>query len=467
MTRRITLAVGCILLFQASVAHAETWALQGTLLTPDSIVDNGVLIVENEKIVDLGKDVALPPSAKKVPISGIILPGFIDLHNHLTWNVFPRWRPVRKFSNRYEWQEVPEYDRLLRTPQGRLVADGLGCDADLFAEVKAIAGGATSVIGSFGRANAPDGNKCIDGLARNLDLRPDFPPYPPGSVACSGDSSGFPPGALGVVVNEVFPLEAPHERLAYYECELKNGRLRSVIVHLAEGSSTDASAHREFRMLKAHNLLTNGLIIIHGTALTLPDFHEMAAANVNAGLIWSPRSNDELYGGTANIPAALQAGVTIALAPDWSPTGSAGMLQELNYAAAKYPFYMKPEQLVAMATSTPAKLARIDDKVGKLAKGLYADLLVIRPRGNSPYEAITTATPADIRLVMIGGRPVYGDYDVLDKMVAVQSLSQLTVCGTSKAINFDGVASTWDDIRTRLEAALHRYGTALSSIECD
>jgi cytosine/adenosine deaminase-related metal-dependent hydrolase len=455
------IAATCSLLLWPVVGQADTWLLRGTLLTPEVAVENGTLLVDGQTIADLGAGLAVPAGAKSIPLNGIVLPAFIDLHNHLTWNVFPRWRPARGFSNRYEWQDLPEYDRMLRTPQGRMIADGLGCKADIFAEVKAVAGGAASVVGSFARAT--DGNKCIDGLARNLDFKPGFPSYPAGSP-CSGDSSGFPPDAPGVVVNEIFPLEVPNDRFSFYLCELKNGRLRSVLIHLAEGRSNDASARREFRMLRAQNFLVEGLVIIHGAALTPPEFQEMHTKKV--GLVWSPRSNDELYGGTANIPAATQAGVTIAIAPDWSPTGSAGMLQEINYAASKYPF-VKPQQLVAMATSIPAKLARVDDKIGKLAKGLYADILVIKPRGASPYEAVVTATPADVQLVMIGGEPVYGDYDVLDKLVPASSLVQITVCGAVKGINFKNITESWTDIREKLEASLRRYGSTLSDIECN
>lgn len=460
--RFLVFLASCSLLLQSGTVEAETWALRGTLLTPDAVIEDGTVVVQDQIIGEVGKTVSVPGDAKLIPVNGIVLPAFIDLHNHLTWNVFPRWRPARSFGNRYEWQDLPEYDRVLRTPQSRIVADGLGCHADLFAEVKALAGGAASVVGSFGRASAPDGNKCIEGLVRNLDLRPSFPPYPAGPTACQGDASGFPVSALGVVVNEIFPLEVPPDRFSFYLCELKNGRLRSVLIHLAEGR--DSSAHREFRMLRAQNVLVEGLVIIHGAALTLPDFQEMQAKKV--GLIWSPRSNDELYGGTANIPAATQAGVTIAIAPDWSPTGSAGMLQELNYAATRYP-YVKADQLVAMGTSIPAKLARVDDRIGRLAKGLYADLLVIKPRGTSPYEAVVTATAAAVQLVMVGGEPIYGDYDVLEKIVPAANLVQLTVCGVSKGVNFKNISESWDDIRTKLEAALRQYGSTLSSIECD
>ena len=71
-------------------------------------------------------------------------------------------------------------------------------------------------------------------------------------------------------------------------------------------------------MLKGRGLLRPGVSLIHGVAITPERFREMAANGV--GLIWSPRSNVELYGDTANVAAAKAAGVKMALAPDWSPT---------------------------------------------------------------------------------------------------------------------------------------------------
>ena len=49
-------------------------------------------------------------------------------------------------------------------------------------------------------------------------------------------------------------------------------------------------------------------------------------------MIWSPLSNLLLYGGTAHVDAAREAGVTIGLGSDWSPTGSKNLLGELKVA---------------------------------------------------------------------------------------------------------------------------------------
>ena len=49
-------------------------------------------------------------------------------------------------------------------------------------------------------------------------------------------------------------------------------------------------------------------------------------------MVWSPMSNLLLYGGTADIAAALAAGVRIGIGSDWSPSGSKNLLGELKVA---------------------------------------------------------------------------------------------------------------------------------------
>lgn len=97
----------------------------------------------------------------------------------------------------------------------------------------------------------------------------------------------------------------------------------------------------------------------------------MAAADV--GFIWSPRSNVELYGDTANAAAAKAAGVTMALAPDWSPTGSDGLVGELNYASmwnqTQRPPPFTKRELVLMATSNAAKLVNLAGEIGRSPQG--------------------------------------------------------------------------------------------------
>jgi 5-methylthioadenosine/S-adenosylhomocysteine deaminase len=461
MAGALSLVLYFIVAFHAACAFANTWAIKGTILTPDDIISSGTIIVSDDRISAIGDNVPIPVNTPTVISEGIILPGFIDLHNHLTWNVFPRWAPSQKFHNRYEWQVTTEYDRALRIPQGRLISNGFGCKANMYAEIKALAGGATSVTGSYlGRTDAE--HQCAIGLTRNLDHPSGFQTM--ASPPCPGQA----PLLQAVVANEVFPMEIPYERLDWYRCELTNGTLRALLVHLSEGSPSDASARREFRMLSSHGILGPGLVIVHGTALGLDDFQTMAHRGV--GLVWSPRSNDELYGGTTNAAAAMALGVQVAIGPDWSPTGSSGILQELNYIASRHSEFT-PKQLVQMVTAIPAKLARLDDRIGKLAPGFVADLVVLKRHGDAPYETVVSATPIDIRLVVVGGTPVYGDRDLMSQLLPGAQFSELNVCGAQKVVALASLSTPvvggWNELTAELDAELRRYGSMLSAIECN
>ena len=139
-----------------------SYALRGTLVTPAGIVENGTVLIQQNKIVAVGGKVKLPANATVIDTHGVIAPGFIDLHNHLTYNVFPRWHPIEEFGNRYDWQQKPIYQTLIESPHASMVADGLECEMERYAEIKALSEGETSVVGSLN-----DG--CSSGLAHNLD----------------------------------------------------------------------------------------------------------------------------------------------------------------------------------------------------------------------------------------------------------------------------------------------------------
>ena len=248
----------------------------------------------------------------------------------------------------------------MTAPHELIVQEGLECEAERYAEVKAITEGETSVVGSM---HGP----CVQHLTRNLDVDPELGP------------------GLGKILYDVFPLQISPEALAEADAALSAHPRGSLLIHLGEGAPHDAAAAREFAMLKGRGLLRPGVILIHGVAITPEEFGEMAAAGV--GLVWSPRSNVELYGDTADVAAAKAAGVTIALAPDWSPTGSVGSLGELNYASmwnqTQTPPPFTEKELVMMATANAAKLVNLSGEIGSLAPGHAADLIVLR---NSDQE---------------------------------------------------------------------------------
>ena len=108
---------------------AMDFTIAGTVMTPTGVVTDGALAVTGQTIGAVGPATSGSTGASAIKVSdAIILPGFIDLHNHLTWNVLPRWLPGRKFTSRYEWQDSPEYDRMLVAPHN-VALDAASCES--------------------------------------------------------------------------------------------------------------------------------------------------------------------------------------------------------------------------------------------------------------------------------------------------------------------------------------------------
>jgi cytosine/adenosine deaminase-related metal-dependent hydrolase len=373
---------------------------------------------------------------------GIIYPGLIDLHNHLSYDVFPRWHPAHLYSDRYEWRTDPDQKTRVGSPYSYLTDHDLFCNMNTYGELRALAGGATSVLAT---ANAG----CIRGLVRNLDYASGF--YGP----LEPDSTHILNGIEARPSTDPVELEQARSFLAARRSEM-------YIVHLAEG--VDQISLDEFYFLQEQGLLTDKTAIIHGVALGPAEFQAMGAAG--AALVWSPRSNIELYGATADVPAALDAGVQVALAPDWSVTGSSNLLDELSYAsrwnADHFAGRLSDEQLVSMVTSIPAQIAGIDDQVGAIRPGLYADLLVISGDRDHPYRALIEARPADVQLVMIGGRSIYGAPDFMEAIWSAAGLSRVIVDGNPKLIRMP--AQDFEELASELQAAMASQNTELAPL---
>jgi hypothetical protein len=357
----------------------------------------------------------------------------------MSFNVFPRWKPIEEFGARYDWQQKPVYNVLITVPHQELVKQSLVCDAERYAELKALAQGETSTVGS--ERDCPSVN-----LTRKLDADPRLPGAP-------------------VTVYNVFPFQmTPEEREAASKA-LSGTPRGSLLIHVAEGNPHNASSIREFTIFKQLGFMRQGVSIIHGVAIPAAGFAEMAKAGV--GFVWSPHSNIELYGETADAAAAREAGVTMAIAPDWSPTGSVGTLDELQYAAiwnnTQTPVPFTDRELVAMAAENPAKMVDLDAQIGSISEGHAADFVVIRKTTVDPYASLTHAVPQDVMLTIVAGQAVYGDPELMKQWTGTAG-DPVQICGVPKAFA-PGMA--FPATVEKLTPALQRMGRALAPLtEC-
>jgi cytosine/adenosine deaminase-related metal-dependent hydrolase len=450
---------------------SKGFLLEGTVLGEASAFEGQVLVLPDGTIgcVDLGDACAREPAATdaaRVVTKGVIAPGLIDTHNHILFDVFDGsdWTPTTAFQNHDEWPSDPRYIEVLDAKQCLEDAsqgkptwcpakyDGpqnhLKCEMDKWGELKGLIAGTTSIVGLAGSALP-----CYGTLARSIDT-----PYNELAQDKVQVSALFPPSkttADGVCSN--FAL----------------GRTESFVIHCGEG--IDARSLGEFTKLGAATtnagcLYAPPTAITHGTAFTATEFAAMKQANMK--LVWSPASNVGLYGKTTDIPAALAAGVSVAVAPDWSlGGGSQNMLDELRFAKTwsdkTWGGLLGARDIVTMATANAAGVLALQARLGTLKKGLLADIVVVRGDRSKPYDAVVAATPSDVRLTMVGGKALYGDGAARALGAFGPACEELDVCGRSKfvCVSVPGstvtkATQTLAQIRTALETGMADVDTA-------
>jgi len=387
------------------------YRILGTIVTPTGPI-KGEVLVEGTMITCVAASCAGEPGATGATVidtKGIVFPGLIDAHNHTLYNVFDEsdWKGDKLFTDANQWQGYASYGQFKRDKYNPMIAattasppgGNLDCEMNKYGEIKAMVAGTTAILGHHGSQN------CFGTIIRTLGSgQGDFPTDDLISTNTLGVGS-WPSATVWTSSN------------AY-------------VIHVAEGISS--TIKNEFQKLKTDGYLAAKTVIVHGTALDGTDFDDMKA--VGAKLVWSPKSNVVLYGTTTNIPLARMKGIPIALAPDWSLSGSVNILDELRYAAAwdkaKWGGIFTAKELFEMVSIKPAQILAIDKWVGAIAVGKLADLMVIGGDGATPYDALLAVTPRDVRMTMVNGRILYGD-EVLQK-AAAGSCEGLSVCSRAK-----------------------------------
>ena len=166
-------------------------------------------------------------------------------------------------------------------------------------------------------------------------------------------------------------------------------------------------------------------------------------AEAGGSLAWSPTSNLLLYGQTTDIASAKEEGVNIMIGPDWGPSGSKSSMHELKTADwwnrnVLGNTFTDFELVQAISTNIVDAIGW-SDYTGRIKAGLAADLVVLDTFVQDPYRNVILAIDPDVRLVTVGGLPVYGDVDIMNLMTDEPEIIHGT--GFSKAVDitYEGV----------------------------
>jgi cytosine/adenosine deaminase-related metal-dependent hydrolase len=407
---------------------ADRFVLRGRVVTPATVLAPGEVLVVGNRIACVARSCADRPGytgATVIDTAGIVYPGLVDGHNHVAYDWLPEWTPPRMYSNRYQWQRDRSYDAFVEPYSANVGAHE--CAMTKYGEIRALVAGTTSIQGAPQRT-------CIRTLVRNVEYGWDF-----------DGIDRHRTNVLGIST-------VSGTSLTTLQREIRDGTTTAYIIHLAEG--IDEPSRAEFDELESKMLLTSATVVVHGTAFTSAEDGRLGTAG--GKLVWSPRSNMVLYGRTTDVPAALAAGVMVALAPDWTPSGGPNVLSELRYAREVsrrlWGGRLTSRDLVEMVTSRAARALDRQQFVGTLEEGRFADLMVIPDTGCDPYDALIDAPTADVELVMVGGRPLYGDRALMNSLPAalLANCEDVAFCGVDKRLCVSQGAGASDGLGQRL-----------------
>ena len=167
-------------------------------------------------------------------------------------------------------------------------------------------------------------------------------------------------------------------------------------------------------------LAGDDVVLAHGVHLEPCEIDRLATAGTI--ICHCPGTNLKLGSGIADVPRLRSAGIPVLIGADGAPCnnrlsifhemGLAATLHNLRHGAAALP----ATTVLAMATREAARALHLGDATGTLEVGKAADVTVVdlggwalQPAGHPATRIVHGATAADVRHVVVDGRPVVVD----------------------------------------------------------
>ncbi len=378
---------------------------QGNVLLPDETLHGGEVLVDANGAItcaacDCSTAAGYDDAAVIACANGVISPALINPHDHISYaNNPPLGHGTERYAHRHEWRKGLNGHKAITTKSGA------SQNVVRFAELRFVMGGAVSTAGAGG----------TKGLLRNVD--DDDTSLLEGLPMQSADSDTFPLGDSSGKMNTSG---------CDYGTRTSSAKVKGLdgyLPHISEGIGEEA--HNELVCSSTEDPATNKIdlvqkqtAIIHAVGVGAGDVD--ALRKDQTGIIWSPRSNIDLYGNTAPVSLFSAAGLQIALGTDWIPSGSMNLLRELKCADGFNKDHLSKHfsdtDLWRMVTINAAYAVGAKNVIGQLRPGFVADISIFDGKDRKDHRAIIDGGVEDVALVLRSGVPLYGDSALMDEL---------------------------------------------------
>lgn len=389
-----------------------------------TVLENHAVAITDGRVVDL-----LPSAeARSRYAPGVVvdrpghvlIPGFVNAHTHAAMALMrgladdlplERWLKEAIWPVESRWAGAEMVRDGTRLAIAELLSAGCTCFSDQYFFPEIVAETAVDMhvrvmVGTpvieFETAWANSG---IDCLARGAELVHD--PYADHPLV----SSCFVPHSVSTVSDDTF------RELRVLADQLD----RRIQIHLHEsapeiGECLARTGRRPVEHLDDLGLVNASLMAVHAVHVTAAEIRRFADAGV--AVAHCPRSNLKLADGIAPVQAMLDSGVTVALGTDGAASNNVmEMPGEMRTAAllakarADDAAALPAATALRMATLDGARALGLDDSIGSIEAGKWADLACIdlmrlnsQPVYNPVSQLVYTVEPGQVRDVWVAGR---------------------------------------------------------------
>lgn len=384
------------------------------------------ILIENNKILKIEKDITDEYDKKINAKSMLIMPGLVNTHTHLAMSIFRGYKDDRKLMDWLENAIFPVEDKL--QPEDIYWNSYLSC-------LEMIKSGTTTCNDMyFGM------NKVIEAIEAT-GLR--------AVVAwCLTDDSirdkvertrEYAKKYNNNPESKITIFTSPH---APYSCNPDTIKLcvdlakelnTGLHIHLAETQNEVVTIRDRYdktatEYLADLDVFDVPVILAHGIYISDSDIEILKKHNIKGGISHNPISNCKLSSGICDVVKLRKNGINVGLGTDGiGSTTTLDMFEEMKTAAylqkvnTMEPTSIKAYDILKMATIEGAKVLGLEDSIGTIEEGKKADLIFIKtdkihlcPENDICTNLVYSANGADVDTVMIDGKIIMQNRKMID-----------------------------------------------------
>ena len=375
------------------------------------LIENGDVLIVGSHIAKVGQDIQ-DKSAQKLDLTGrIVLPGFVDAHNHLWSSML---RGCGSGGDLYWWLNHCQYPLLEEPVPVETVYGGVRLSAyDLVN---------TGVTTTLDWAGGPSPEFTDNNLRALEDAGIRFVYSAFRQVADEAAMQDLevirqrlennPLGTLQVgpfLINE-----EPFRSSFFALTDFAEKHKIRIHVHLRENAGDKELG--QLAMLREADVLGPRLQVAHAIHLDDEELEELAGAGVVA--VHNPLSNMRLGSGIMRLHEMLQAGIPVALGLDGGTNDTSDMFNTMRIAVGLQRAKLRRTdirptitEVLRMATIGGAGVLGLEQQVGSLSPGKQADIIALNPdmvnfapRFDWVSQIVLNAQPANVEWVFVAGR---------------------------------------------------------------